>query len=818
MAEGKLTDWADKAQADGVPEAKAAEVLEREIRELHLAVKQAFLYPAGHPVRVKAADEIRELLEQLLSSRENHSLVAIGDKIYIDQQEMKAKSPDGQLASDEASADIARKFRQRGIRSVTFSRGIETRELERFLDIMTMKPREVKDQGGVGGLLQSVSDVSHIKIVDIEYDSIQFVTDEDKEGSVDVRELLLSYLSGRSENLATEAYPYLSSLLNEPELMARLIEESAGYDGISEPDGANITQCIHRLVGLEEQLTEANASDASEREEFFPSEEKNFFQKKLLEAVSYMDRPVKNVIFSEFDDNSILANLMSGLSVGEIGKFLAMECTKANVPEAKAEANTLPPVPLRRVLYELSTSDQSPVLGSPEERLAEVEAAIQAGLLESGREEVFNNTVVPILEEVFVELEVDRLEAEQLELENLLDESHSPEQRQRVKADASGVDEIANLLTAEDNIVNSVVVMLEMLEPETDLENYSDIVSQLEEIAGLLISESESKKDIRDQYLDVIFRIVDALSKHADLKSNKSLELQKRARMAIVNIGTEENIDLVLSSSLRAEHLEWDALERFTKQMVAYTSANAPAIPLLVKNLLDADNPPERQKLGKIIISMGRIAIPELHKWLSKGQWVVVIKDIMPILSEIGGTEALDCFSDALNHSNLQVRRSAVNALAANKSAEALEMILNKVRDEKEERSLRQLAISVLGEMTANATANAIVKVIGEIEKILNSKGFRNFALKIEAIHALSIIDGEKSISILSSVLKQKHLILGRRRLEELQLHTVEALSLIGTQSAIEVLLEVSQKKKGNVREKAQAAIGASDKASKRTP
>jgi len=279
---------------------------------------------------------------------------------------------------------------------------------------------------------------------------------------------------------------------------------------------------------------------------------------------------------------------------------------------------------------------------------------------------------------------------------------------------------------------------LEMLELETEYESYSDIVGQLEEIVKSLFMSTEDIMDVQIQHLTVVFQVADFLSGHADPKSNKALELQGRARRAVTSIGTEQFIDRVLSSSLKANHsLDWNDLERFVQQM------GRRAIAPLIENLLDVRNPPERHRLGKILISMGSIVVPELRKRLSEGQWVLVVKDIMPILSEIGGTEALDCLSDALNHSNPQVRRSAISALAASNNPRAVELILSKIQDDDEEESIRQLAISVLGEMGNEQD-------VAEIERII--KG-RNDTLKREAIYALSNIGGEKSISILSELL-----------------------------------------------------------------
>ena len=236
----------NKGRADGIPEETR-----HAVSLLYLAIKRVALYPAGHPIRVKAAGEVYGSLQRVLSSQESHSLMAIGDKLYADQREV---SVDKQryAVSDEMSTELARRFRRRGIRSVIFSRGVELWELERFLDIMTMETKAaLMLQGGAGELLRSgtdtdagATDVSHIEIIDIEYEDTQFVTDDGKEDE-DVEEMLVSFLTGKSGSLPDAAHTYLSSLLEEPDLMARLIENCFSYDDINEPDSTMLEQCIN---------------------------------------------------------------------------------------------------------------------------------------------------------------------------------------------------------------------------------------------------------------------------------------------------------------------------------------------------------------------------------------------------------------------------------------------------------------------------------------------------------------------------------------------------------------------------------------------
>lgn len=721
----------DKGQTDDIPEA-----LKKMIREFHLAMKRAFLYPVGHPARVRAADEIHQALQELLSAEESHSLTAIEDKLYIDEHKMSADEHP-RIMSDEMSTEIARKLRQRGIRSVIFSHGIELEELERFLDIMTMEAKEVMVQNGAGELLRSSGDVPHIEIADIEYESIQFVASDSREGSMDVEEILLSYVKGISyiENLADVTYTYLSSLLDSPDLMARLIEAGTDYDGTSEPDRAAVIRCMDNLIRLGEQFTD---------------EERRDFQRKILDATLRVERPVKNVLFSLSDDSDILTRLMDGLSVDEIANFVAVECTTDE-----------PAVSLRRIFDELLNSTSADPDTATAKRLTQVEAAIQSELVKRGQEDVFDNTVAPVLGEIFAELGSSKLGDDQIRLGSMLDESYSPEQRQKI---SSSVDEIMDLFVNRDDLVDFAVVLLEMLVHETDFEGYSDTVEQLERTVKSLIRKSRDTVYMRDHYLTTAFHIVDVLFQQANLDDDRSLELQKRDRKAIANIGTEDTIDQALSSLLRAAGAAqaapalWSALENFIQQI------GEKAITPLVENFLDVKNPPERRKLGDILVSMGPMVVSEFHRWLSQGNEVV--RQIMPILGKIG-------------------------------ESEALELVLSKIRDDGEEESIRRLAISVLGRIGNE-------QVVEEIERILMGK---NTVLKREAIYALGSIGGEKSTSILSDLLNQKRSILRRRRIEELQLQAVEALIQIGTQSAIRVLREMSQRKKGNVKSACEKAL-----------
>ena len=781
----------NKSQSFHLPEN-----LEQEVRELHLAIKQAAFYPKGHPVRVKSANKACKSIQQVLSAQQDHSLMVIEDKLYIDEHRSDINKQQ-YVASDSRSRDIVFKFRQNGIRSAIFTRGMELGELEAFLGIIAEKTGHSKPEGYASRLLDAIEDVSHIRIVDIEYENVQVVAGDGGEDWTSMKDILISYMKGKADikRLANAAYTYLSPLLDDPDLIARMIEEGADYDGITEPDNANVIRGIDSLIVLGEH---------------FSDEERRDFQKRLLKAALLLQRPVKEVLFHNLhlsqvqvnelwgllglrqdqhtddcvaasDATGVLTRLMDGLSMHEIAETIS--------EQAQEYADKGITVPLRRIVDEFLVTDQSYASVLPEERLAEVETAIRNMLTEEEKEEVFNGIVVPSLEEVFIEFLCSRLEGDQIELEDSMNGLPLPEQQIE-----SCLEEIAALFASEDAAVGSAFMTLEMLESETDIGDYSRLLGMLENSLSFLITASQENANVRDQYLTAILGIMDALHEQADTARDAMPELQGRAKIAINHMNTEDIIDQLLSASLRAEQLDWDRLEGYVHR------TGEKAIPSLAKNMMDAKNSAMRHRLGEILASMGAPAMRELRAWLLKDG--VEAGDIIPIISQIGGDEALDSISTALNHPRPQVRKAAVNALAKIKSSTSIRLALGKVKDEGEEDTIRQMALSVLGRIGNE-------KIVVEMGEVIWGK---NEVLKPEAIKVLGSIGGGKSVSILSRLLHEKRLLLGRRQCEELQLQAVEALSQIGTQSAVNALREMNDKARGSVKAASEKALESLDR------
>jgi len=689
----------DEGRIDGL-----REVAEGTIRRLYSALRRFFLFPEGHPVRLRSITDLYLFLQGSLSKQGGYSLTSIEDRLYVSR--CADVGEESYIASDRMSRDIAHRFSQRGIRSVVFSQGLELGELEAFLNIMATKAILVMARNGAGEMLRSAGNVQHIDIVGAEHgDGETGLAASDNGGSMaGVEEIIISYLRGEYYigDLAEPEYSHLSSMLEKPDMLARLIEEAVGYDGIRAPDVARVNQCMSNLILLD------NSGIGKDKKDFY---------RKILETGLRVEAPVKDVLFSLTSDDGALSRLVNSLSANDIAKILT-----ARFPEHPDDGVS---VPLRWILDGIVSPDRGP---DTEDRLTELQTAIESELTRKGQENVFGDRFAPAFEEAFVELMAGGLENDWIELEYTPDQLYPSEEEQE-----TALGKMTTMFIAEDNVIKSVMILMDVLESEAEPEVYSDAVEQLNDAVKALIMESYDTPYIQCRYLISALQILDHLSEQADPRKGKPPELRERVREIIASICTEEVIDHVLSRTLQGGYSDWGCVESFVQQM-----GEKAIVPLTV-NLLDVRNPPERRRFGQILASMGSVVVPELRRRLFQGRRVETLRDIIEILSEIGDAEALGCLADALDHPNPQIRKLAVNSLATNASHEALELLLNKIRDEEEKESIRQLAISALGNIGNEQLAE-------EIEKVIHEK---SVVLKHEEITAVGNIGGEKSISIL---------------------------------------------------------------------
>jgi len=221
------------------------------LKNVSVSVKQTRLYSAAHPA-VRESMRIAYLeFEVLFTKQEAITIGFAGDKCVLDGRVIDPRSM--------KAADFIKLCRKFGIESFVFSKGLTLGEFQKFLDIMSVRPKEVEDKGGFKKIFETI-DFEHIKTVSARFEMVQegekvaketeigggssgdgegsgdLVLDSDEPGAVrndeisvpqSVTELVDAFRTFSLNNVVCDYGSLHSELSNEPQFAAKLIIRSA---------------------------------------------------------------------------------------------------------------------------------------------------------------------------------------------------------------------------------------------------------------------------------------------------------------------------------------------------------------------------------------------------------------------------------------------------------------------------------------------------------------------------------------------------------------------------------------------------------------
>ncbi|MBN1794632.1 MAG: PAS domain S-box protein [Candidatus Omnitrophica bacterium] len=133
------------------------------IKAINISILQALMYPPDHPMIFKVLQNSFTLIRSLADEYEEFTIGTTEGKLFVENALMDEK--------DMAVRKFISILKKMGMDSVSFSSGIEVRELAKLFRILGMKPEAVEDQGGVRALLTQ-SEAPHIKLEKARYERI----------------------------------------------------------------------------------------------------------------------------------------------------------------------------------------------------------------------------------------------------------------------------------------------------------------------------------------------------------------------------------------------------------------------------------------------------------------------------------------------------------------------------------------------------------------------------------------------------------------------------------------------------------------------
>ncbi len=136
--------------------------------ELNISRKNVSIYPPGHVQITKSINRAFEVLLKLFEIRQEMTLGIAKDTLFVGKDYLDRGNP--------VYRDFALSLSSQGIAAVTFRKGIDRPELERFHRIITTRPEDITKMGGISKVVANAS-MPNIRVIAVDYSSLH-VTEE----------------------------------------------------------------------------------------------------------------------------------------------------------------------------------------------------------------------------------------------------------------------------------------------------------------------------------------------------------------------------------------------------------------------------------------------------------------------------------------------------------------------------------------------------------------------------------------------------------------------------------------------------------------
>ncbi|OQB12508.1 MAG: Cyclic di-GMP phosphodiesterase response regulator RpfG [Candidatus Omnitrophica bacterium ADurb.Bin205] len=132
------------------------EKIELSFKDFLAAVQTAKLYGMGHPILKKALEKTFNSIQDVLSDRAEFTIGIIGDEIAFEKEVLFSLSKLAEVGVGY--------IKERGIERITFNRGIEFAELEKFVSLISIPKEDIKGSPQDHLLSMGVNNISIGKI------------------------------------------------------------------------------------------------------------------------------------------------------------------------------------------------------------------------------------------------------------------------------------------------------------------------------------------------------------------------------------------------------------------------------------------------------------------------------------------------------------------------------------------------------------------------------------------------------------------------------------------------------------------------------
>jgi len=342
------------------------------------------------------------------------------------------------------------------------------------------------------------------------------------------------------------------------------------------------------------------------------------------------------------------------------------------------------------------------------------------------------------------------------------------------------------LFEADQSAVSLLIDILSaVLRIEKEYDAFSEIVGLLETALDTVLARGD---------LPYAIIILELYREMLNLPGGLAEPLQGRLDKAIEHAGDGQRIKHLEALFVEGKNLDGEQLYCF----LVLLDKNA-LLPL--SDLLGKINQMKmRRVVCDALAKIGKEHIGVLASRLDDRRWYVV-RNIVYVLGKIGDVRMIDKFRRLVRHGEVKVRKEVIRALEEINHPKATDLLMQFIQDE--DLSIRASVVRLLAKSHHKEALEPLVQVI-------QHRDFEEKDLyeKREFMEALAHIGKEEVIPVLERIIKRKGFFwFKREKQDEIALCAANALKVIGTQKAVDVLEEGRRSTSKDVRDACVKAV-----------
>jgi HEAT repeat protein len=677
---------------------------------MNTAIKNVLLYPPSSATIVNTNERLYQAFQEMLSI-ENPVVFAESEKTII-----ICGNPLNQKDQEKNQvAALLNIFLNLGLKSISFERGLEKRELSAFAEILSRKPDVIKNEGGLSQVL-SKSNITHIypdqKIYMAVNKNSKFPSGTDI-GNIQ----FAKFFTGINPELIADPQKF-KEIVRDPKWLSQTFH--AGLMQLMKEKGTlsdiQLTEELEKMIVL---LDKAAGS--------LEKKDNEIISKLIGEDIVAADPGIAVGLTNQNTGNLFGGTFLKYL-VGRIGDIRHAE-TRETGNGAGAPGGT--------------GAGQSVAGGKGDTefktRLVQIAEKLILNLKENEKallDEPLMSKVPKIIEQLNAHKEREMIEKI---INRLVDKLFSENPKVRVRA-ARALTDIIDRLAPEHKteiIERLSGRLIDWIKLETEATAaYKTVCNYLENTMQNFIIQLRYAETI--SFLDIFSDVISG-------RLEKNDAIREICAQLIRNLATEENITLLFKEFNTDGHNKKDEAGSILSRFGDI------ALKKMLDNLMESSDRNERVRIMQLIIGNGQKAMPLVMERINKNEPWFYMRNICYILGQIGNEESAGALQPFLNHENEKLRQEVLKSISrtgGNRRGKLLITALNGT-DEK-------FKLSVI-EALASAKASDIVP---DLLDILKNRPFVTTSSRLlmeeQICVALGAIGSPEAIPVLSEIAETK--------------------------------------------------------------